>query len=170
MSVCVLPKSVQFMVSQPWHCWSLGARLFCVMGSVLCIVGLFSSTQRACLVVSVWDPMDCVAHQAPLSMGFPRQTYRGVLPFPPSGYLSDPGIKPVSYASPVLADGFFSTEQSSGLYPVDSSHPQSWHSHTHTHMNISGHYNLCQRVKSLLLETTDLVFSLVTYLSRSTCV
>ena len=32
------------------------------------------------------------------------------LPFPPPGDLSDPGIKPTSPASPVLAGGFFTTE------------------------------------------------------------
>ena len=32
-----------------------------------------------------------VAHQAPLSMGFPRQEYRSGLPFPPPGHLPNPG-------------------------------------------------------------------------------
>ena len=35
-----------------------------------------------------------VAHQAPLSMGFPRQEYWSGLPFPPPGDLPNPGIKP----------------------------------------------------------------------------
>ena len=35
-----------------------------------------------------------VAHQAPLSVGFSGQEYWSGLPFPPSGDLSDPGIKP----------------------------------------------------------------------------
>ena len=43
-----------------------------------------------------------VAHQAPLSMGFPRQEYWSGLPFPPPGDLPDPGIKPISLASPAL--------------------------------------------------------------------
>ena len=47
------------------------------------------------------------AHQAPLSMGFPRQEYWSGLLFPPPGDLPDPGIEPMS---PELADGFFSTE------------------------------------------------------------
>ena len=47
------------------------------------------------------DPMDC-PHQASLSMGFPRQEYWGGLPFPPSGYLPDPGIKPSSPVSLAL--------------------------------------------------------------------
>ena len=38
------------------------------------------------------------AHQAPLSMGFPRQEYWGGLPFPPPGDLSDPRIELTSSA------------------------------------------------------------------------
>ena len=34
-----------------------------------------------------------VAHQAPLSMGFPRQEYLRGLPFPPTGVLPNPDIK-----------------------------------------------------------------------------
>ena len=37
-----------------------------------------------------------VAHQAPLSMGFLRQEYWSGLPFPFSGDLPDPGVKPRS--------------------------------------------------------------------------
>ena len=40
-----------------------------------------------------------VAHQAPLSMGFPRQEYWCELPFPLPGDLPDPGIEPGSPAS-----------------------------------------------------------------------
>ena len=50
-----------------------------------------------------------VALQAPLSVEFPRQGYWSGLPFPPPGDLSDPGIKPLSLASPALAGGFFTT-------------------------------------------------------------
>ena len=50
------------------------------------------------------------AHQAPLSMGFPRQKYWNGLPFPPPGGLPDPGIEPVSLAFPALAGGFFTTK------------------------------------------------------------
>ena len=49
-----------------------------------------------------------VAHQAPLSMGFPRQEYWNGLPFPSLGDLSSPGIKPMS---PAVAGRFFTTEQ-----------------------------------------------------------
>ena len=48
-----------------------------------------------------------IAHQAPLSMGFPRQEHWSRLPVPSSADFPDPGIKPVS---PVLAGGLFTTE------------------------------------------------------------
>ena len=48
-----------------------------------------------------------VAHQASLSMGFPRQEYWSELPFPSPGDLSNPGIE---LMSPALAGGFFTTE------------------------------------------------------------
>ena len=44
------------------------------------------------------------AHQAPLSMGFPRHEYWSGLPFPSPGDLTGPGIKP---RSPALAGRFF---------------------------------------------------------------
>ena len=43
-----------------------------------------------------------MAHQAPLSMEFSRQEYWSGLPFPTPGDLSNPGIEPVSPASPAL--------------------------------------------------------------------
>ena len=48
-----------------------------------------------------------VAHQAPLSTGFPRQEYWSGLPFPPPGDLPDPGIEPTS---PILSAEFLSNE------------------------------------------------------------
>ena len=50
-----------------------------------------------------------VARQAPLPMGFSRQEHWSGLPFPPPGRLPEPGITPVSLASPALTDGFFTT-------------------------------------------------------------
>ena len=50
-----------------------------------------------------------VAHQAPLSMEFSRQEYWSRVPFPPSGDLPDPEIKPVSLRSPALSGRFFTT-------------------------------------------------------------
>ena len=57
------------------------------------------------LFVTLWT----IAHQAPLSMGFPRQEYWSRLPFPSPGDLPDPGIKPVSPVSATLAGRFFTT-------------------------------------------------------------
>ena len=48
-----------------------------------------------------------IVHQAPLSMGFPRQEYWIGLPFPFPGDLLDPEITPTS---PELVGGFFTTE------------------------------------------------------------
>ena len=58
---------------------------------------------RIQLFVTPW----AVAHQAFLSMGFPRQEYWSRLPFPPPGDLSDPGTEP---AGPSLAGGFLASE------------------------------------------------------------
>ena len=48
---------------------------------------------QSCLILlqTPWT----VAHQAPLFMKFHRQEYWGVLPFPPSGTLSNLGNDPV---------------------------------------------------------------------------
>ena len=48
-----------------------------------------------------------LARQAPLSMGFSRQEYWSGLPFPSSGDLPAPGIKP---RSPALQADFLPTE------------------------------------------------------------
>ena len=60
---------------------------------------LFSHVQ---LFVTLWT----VAHQTPLSMGFPPQEYWSRLLAPPPGDLPDSGIE---CASPALADRFFTT-------------------------------------------------------------
>ena len=67
------------------------------------------SVAQSCLTLC--DPMDYIAHQAPLSMGFFRQEYWSELPFPSSRDFLDPGIEPTSPVSPALgAGGFFITE------------------------------------------------------------
>ena len=48
-----------------------------------------------------------LAHQAPPSIGFPRQEYWGGLSVPSPGDLPDPAIE---LASPSLASKFFTTE------------------------------------------------------------
>ena len=67
-----------------------------------CMLGHFS---HVWLFATLWT----IAHQAPLSMGFSWQEYWSGLPYPPPGDLPNPGIKPVSLMSPVLAGGFFTT-------------------------------------------------------------
>ena len=68
-----------------------------------------------------------VAHQAPLSMEFSRQEYWSGLPFPTPGDLRNPGIEPMSLASPALAGGFFTTEP-----------PGEAHTYIHTYINTHG--------------------------------
>ena len=63
----------------------------------------------ACSVVSNSATPWTVAHQASLSMGFPREEYWSGFPFPSPGNLSDPGIKPVSLEFPALAGAIFTT-------------------------------------------------------------
>ena len=62
-----------------------------------------SSLSRVWLFATPW----IAAHQAPLSVGFPRQEYSSGLPFSSAGVLPDPGIKPVSS---VLVGRFSTTE------------------------------------------------------------
>ena len=57
-----------------------------------------------------------VTHQAPLSMEFSRQEYWSELPFPSPGDLPDPGISPMSPASPALqADSLLLSHHGSPL-------------------------------------------------------
>ena len=60
------------------------------------------SVAQSCLTLC--DPTDCVAHQAPLSMGFSRQEYWSRLPFPFLGDRPNPRIKP---RPPALTGRFF---------------------------------------------------------------
>ena len=57
------------------------------------------------IIVTPWT----VAYQAPLSMELSRQEYWSGLTFPTPGDLPNPGIKPMSLASPALTGGFFTT-------------------------------------------------------------
>ena len=50
-----------------------------------------------------------VAHQAPLSLGFPRQDYWSGLACPPPGDLPKPGIEPAVLIPLALAGVFFTT-------------------------------------------------------------
>ena len=62
------------------------------------IVGGGGLVTKLCpTLVTQWT----VAHQAPLSMGFPRQEYLSGLPFASPGNLPHPGIEPWSPAMQV---------------------------------------------------------------------
>ena len=77
------------------------------------------------LFVTLWS----VACQTPLSLGFSRQEYGSGFPCLPPGDLPDPGIKPISLASPSLEGSFFTT---STTWEARKSHTHT-HTHTHTH-------------------------------------
>ena len=75
------------------------------LGLLASVLSYFSHVR---LFVTLWT----VAHQALLSMKFSRQEYWSGLPFPTSGELLDPGIKPAFLVSPALAGRFFTTSTS----------------------------------------------------------
>ena len=77
-----------------------------------CVLSHFSCVQ---LFATLWT-----THQAPLSMGFPRQEYWSGLSFPPPGDLPDPGMEPASLMSPALAGGFFFTTSATWEAPPKS--------------------------------------------------
>ena len=68
-----------------------------------------------------------LAHQALLSMGFPRQEYWSGLPFPSPGDLPDPGIKPASSAKDNVMLCYAKSLQSCRILcdPIDGSLPGS---------------------------------------------
>ena len=67
---------------------------------------LFAIPQVAQSCLTLATPRT-VAHQAPLSTGFPRREHRRGLPCPSPGDLPDPGV---GSTSPALAGGFFTAE------------------------------------------------------------
>ena len=63
---------------------------------------------HAQLCLTLCDPVDC--SPPPLSVGLSQQEYWSGLPFPFPGDLPDPGIEPMSPASPALIGRFFIAE------------------------------------------------------------
>ena len=59
----------------------------------------YAKSLQSCLTLC--DPIDS-SHQAPLSMGFPRQEYCGELSSPSPGDLPNPGMETASSLSPAL--------------------------------------------------------------------
>ena len=68
-------------------------------------VRVLSHFSRVQLFATLWT----IAHQAPLSVEFSRQEHWSGLQFPSPGDLPNPGIEPMSFMSPALASGFFTT-------------------------------------------------------------
>ena len=73
------------------HNLHTGYYILCVC---VCVCTHMHTLSHVQLFATPWT----VAHQAPLSMGFPRQEHWSGLPFPSSKDLADPGIEPVSPA------------------------------------------------------------------------
>ena len=71
-----------------------------------------------CLVaqsrLTLCDPVDCIAHQAPLSMGIFRQEYWNELLCPPPGDVPDPGTEPRSPT--LLVDSLLSEQPGNSDY------------------------------------------------------
>ena len=73
---------------------------------MLCVC-VFSCVQ---LFATLWT----IAHQAPLSMGFPRQEYWSGLPFPLPRHHPNSGVKSTSLA--LQADSSLPSHQGSPIY------------------------------------------------------
>ena len=69
----------------------------------VCVCSVSQLCQTLC------DPTNC-SLPGSSSVGFSRQEYWSGLPLPPPGDLPNPGIEPLSPASPALAVIFFTTE------------------------------------------------------------
>ena len=88
-------------------------------GPIVALCAVLSRFSRVWLFATPWT----IAHQASLSVGFPRQKYWSELPFPSPGYLPDPRIKSESLISPALAGRFFTTRATREV-PILISHPK----------------------------------------------
>ena len=93
-----------------WNKWDTRLHIVCVL----------SHFSHVGFLATPWT----VAYQTSLSMGFSRQEYWSGLPFPPPGDLPNPGIKPASLSSPILAGRFFTTSTT-------------WESESHSVMSYS---------------------------------
>ena len=72
-------------------------KLIYVVVKTMIIIGLVKLVKLLSRV-QLFATLQSIAHQAPLSMGFPRQEYWSGLPFPSPGALPNPGIEPRSPA------------------------------------------------------------------------
>ena len=98
-----LPRECQAKTGNMTNRTRLHSQAFALILSMRACVCMLSHVQ---LFATPWS----VAHQVPLSMGFPRQEYWSGLLFPSPGDLPEPGIEPMCPASPALAGRSFTTE------------------------------------------------------------
>ena len=104
-SICLLgPEECAFPSEVTATLW--WSHLYFLLKSQCCPCAcVLSHFSRVWLFATLWT----IAHQAPLSMIFARQTYWSRLPWLPPGHLPGPGIEPASLTSPALAGRFFTT-------------------------------------------------------------
>ena len=106
------------MLALLWWSGTESTRYACVplhgytIFNYLCIHQLTDFCVLSCSVTSNSVIPWTVAHQAPLSMEFPRQEYWSGLPFPFPKELPDPGIEPMSPVPPALQVASLPTEPS----------------------------------------------------------
>ena len=89
-------------------------------------------------------------------MGFSRQEYWSGLPCPPVGDLPNPGIEPVSLASPISVDRFFTSSTT-------------WEAQLHTHRHTHSSTLLCFSLSSLPWKSTLLHGECSAHACESTC-
>ena len=94
-----------------------------------CIHFVVEPLSHVWLVATPWT----VVRQSLLSMGFSRQEYWRILPFPPPGDFPNPGIKPTS---PALAGGFFATAPPGNAYRYVTLYIYPPHTYTLRHKRI----------------------------------
>ena len=98
------PIDIMLLITLPQHLQrGLSAPKLSHQGVLQLVVVVVWSLSHINSFATPWT----IAHQAPLSIGFPRQEYWGGLPFPSSGNLPDPGIEP---SSPAFTGRFFTAE------------------------------------------------------------
>ena len=92
------------MAGVQWVCLQRVKDMYVTLRSLFCVC---AHTQLCPTLHSPWT----AACQPPPSIEFSKQEYQSGLPWPPPGDLPDPGVKPVSLASPALAVGLFITRE-----------------------------------------------------------
>ena len=74
----------------------------CLSIHLFIYLSIYLSVLCAQSCLTLCNPMDCIACQVPLSMGFSRQEYWSRVPCPPPGDPPTPGVEPESLASAAL--------------------------------------------------------------------